>query len=216
MTKIAAKSRANVCISKEEYLELRNYANERRIRLSGFKKFSGDISIIKELIDDIIIIAKDFPLILEGRKRLELNLDIWCSDDVFATTENHLVYINANLFSDVSYLEAEYSLAVEQGKFVFDTDYHSIIRHELGHVVANLYKIESLEIAKEVLRTDSNVTVLQYVKKNLSLYSAEYEDGREIISECFSAYYGKTHNSFASEFVKKCLKLKGRCVDEKK
>ena len=83
-------------------------------------------------------------------KSVELNLDYYCDEDVFATTEKHLVYLNANLFSDVEYL-----------------------------------------------KTESNVEVIRHVKENLSLYSAEYEDGREIISECFSGYYSRVNNSFA-------------------
>lgn len=216
LSKIAERNKYKTCISKEEYIDLRNYADKKNVRIAGFKRFSGDISAIKDLIDDIVIISKDFPFILEGRKSVELNLDFWCGEDVFATTENHLVYINANLFSDIDYLKSEYLLSVLQGKFVADTDYHAIIRHELGHVVANIYNIKPLDIAKEVLRTDSNAMVLKYVKENLSLYSAEYEDGREIISECFSAYYSQTNNSFANEFVKRCIELKGGNINEKK
>lgn len=60
---------------------------------------------------------------------MQLNLDFWCGEDVFTTTENHLIYINANLFSDIDYLK----------------------------------------------------------------------------SECFSAYYSQTNNSFANEFVKRYM-----------
>ena len=65
------------------------------------------------------------------------------------------------------------------------------------------------EPAKKLLKTESNVEVIQYVKENLSLYSAEYDDGREIISECFSGYYSSVNNSFANGFVKRCIELTG-------
>lgn len=208
-TSTIAHVRKNTYISKEEYRELATYANEKNVRIARFKKYTGDITVIKEVIDDIVIVAKDFPDILQGRRRIELNLDYYCDEDVFATTEKHLVYLNANLFSDVEYLKTEYQLSMSQGKFVKDTDYHSIIRHELGHVVANIYGFDSLSITKNILKTESNVEVIRHVKENLSLYSAEYEDGREIISECFSGYYSRVNNSFANAFVKRCIELTG-------
>ena len=47
--------------------------------------------------------------------------------------------------------------------------------------------------------------------EHLSLYSAEYEDGREIISECFSAFYSKTGNPFAEDYIALCKEV---VVDE--
>lgn len=205
--KMTPKMKNNTYISKEEYQDLVLYASERNIKIARFKKFTGDISVIKEVIDDIVVIANDFPKILEGKKKIELNLDYYCEEDVFATTEHHLVYLNASLFSDIEYLKSEYDLAMEQGKFVALTDYRSIIRHELGHVVANIYNINPLNIAREVLKSQSYVEVIKYVKENLSLYSAEYEDGREIIAESFSGYYSGTDNNFAINFVKRCIEL---------
>ncbi|MBP3568159.1 MAG: hypothetical protein J6K04_03235 [Lachnospiraceae bacterium] len=49
------------CISKEEYQELMRYATERGVRLEGFKRFSGEVPLIKELIEDVVNVAKDFP-----------------------------------------------------------------------------------------------------------------------------------------------------------
>ena len=43
--------------------------------------------------------------------------------------------------------------------------------------------------------------ILDILTDELSIYSTEYEDGREIISESFSAHYGGVNNSFADEYV---------------
>lgn len=201
--KLTSKSE---CISKEEYKGLMSYAKNYNIKLSQFKKFSGDVAIIQEMLDDIHLISLDFPKIVDNKKGVHICLES-SHRDIFATTYVHVIEINKDLYNDTEYLMSEYNLAVAQNKFVLDTDYRSIIMHEIGHVVANLYKIDALSIAKEILGMTSTIEVLNYVKENLSLYSAEYPDGREIISECFSAYYNTGKNDFANKFVEKCKEL---------
>lgn len=58
---------------------------------------------------------------------------------------------NARIFNNWDYLKAEYQMVAEHGHFVKGTDYRSVIRHEAGHVVAQLYGIDSMNIAKEIL-----------------------------------------------------------------
>ena len=62
-------------IAREEYNELREYADNHKILLSGFHNYVGDIDVIKVVIDDISEIAKDFPRILEEKNRVLLLLD---------------------------------------------------------------------------------------------------------------------------------------------
>lgn len=200
-----AKSKSE-CISPEEYKELMSYAKRYNIKLSQFKKFSGDIAVIKEMLDDVYRISLDFPKIVDGKKGVHICLEE-SHRDIFATTYVHVIEINKDLYNDTEYLMSEYNLAVAQHKFVANTNYRSIIMHEIGHVVANLYKINALTIAKEILGIESTMEVLNYVKSNLSLYSAEYTNGSEIISECFSAYYNASGNEFANKFVTRCKEL---------
>lgn len=37
-------------ITQSEYKGIMEYARERRVKLEGFKRFSGDITIVKEMI----------------------------------------------------------------------------------------------------------------------------------------------------------------------
>lgn len=203
----ASSGKYATCISKDEYRELMNYALERKVKLEGFKKFSGSIELIKESIDDIVEIAQDFPKILSERKSVVLRFDEHISERDFATTNRHLISINGNIFNNREYLECEYQMMADMGTFVKGTSYRSVIKHELGHVVANIYGFNPMYIAMEVLDTKTGNDVLGYVMNNLSLYAAEYEDGREFISECFSAYYGGVDNLFAKEYVDKCKDL---------
>ncbi len=199
------KNDSSSYISKEEYVKLSHYATDNKIKLEGFKKFKGNIKDIMELIDDIVVIAQDFPLILDDYKSVVLSLDTASCDDDFSTTVMHIVYLNASLYNDIDYLKSEYELAVEQGKFVQGTDYHSVIRHEIGHVVANKYKIDTMAVAQSIFPGKTKAELIEYVKNNVSLYAATYNDGREFISECFSAYYSNVANDFEINYVKGCM-----------
>lgn len=194
-------------ITKEEYKKIVAYAKERNVKIEGFKRFRGDFSLAYELIDDVFMISLDFPKILEFRGGLIISLDEHALEDDFATTVGHIIYVNAKIFNDKRYLEKEYELISDLGKFVKGTTYRSIIRHEIGHVVANVYKLSPMEIAIMILQMQNKSEIIRYVRKNLSLYSADFEDGREIISECFSAYYSGINNSFAKKYVEKCKML---------
>lgn len=194
-------------ITQDEYRNLMDYAREHHVKLENFKRFSGDINLIKELIDDIAIVAEDFPKILTVRKSVVIRLDEHSPLEDFATTDYHLISINSKLFNDRLYLEEEYELLTRIGKFVKNTNYRSIIRHELGHVVANTYKLNPLEIARSIFPDKTDFEISEYIHDNLSLYAADYSDGREFISECFSAYYSNIDIPFATKFITTCKKI---------
>lgn len=64
-----------------------------------------------------------------------------------------------------------------------------------------------MKIAKQILNTNSDLKVLDILADELSLYSVEFDDGREIISEAFSGYYSNTDNVFSKKFVNECIRL---------
>ncbi|MCI7181562.1 MAG: hypothetical protein SOY12_08890 [Schaedlerella sp.] len=97
-----------------------------------------------------------------------------------------------------------------EGWFVKGTDYRSIIRHETGHVVANTYSIDGLEISKKITGFSSTSELMEYLKDNLSTYASEYEDGLEIVSECFSGVFSGLNNEFALKVVDECDRIKSK------
>ena len=101
-------------------------------------------------------------------------------------------------------MQKEYSGAVNEGRFVKGTDWCAISRHETGHVVAALYHIDPMKIALSIKRGLSKAELLEALGDELSLYSTEFRDGREFISESFSAFYGGVENDFAMKFVEMC------------
>ena len=123
----------------------------------------------------------------------------------FATTmAGHIIHLNAGYFSDLEHLKEEYNEGVRLGRFVSGTDWRAISRHEVGHVVANMFHINPMKVAMGIKAGLREAEVLDVLTDELSIYSTEYEDGREIISESFSAYYSKVGNIFANSFVTYC------------
>lgn len=194
-------------ISKDAYSELADYAEKRNVHLSGFKDFVGDIKVIESVIDDICEIAGDFPKIISGKNAIELKLDYEMGTDFATTKHKHIIHINAVYYSNLEILTSDYDEGVAENRFVKNTNWRSVIKHEVGHVVANIYKLNPMEIAKDILDMEREIEVLEYLTDELSLYSTELEDGTEIISESFSGYYSNAGNNFADKYVKRCIEI---------
>lgn len=187
-------------ISNDQFKEIMKYGRDKGIRLSGFKQFDGDAQTVKDLVDDVDAIAIDFPLIKEGKKPITILLDESIDSKDFAVTRNHIICINANAYRNTAMLADEYQKLVDSGWFVKGTDYRSIIRHEVGHVVENKYGLNGLEAVKNVTGIKSDVEAMDIVGKELSDYA--YGVDGEIVSECFSgAYSSGKKNEFALQVI---------------
>lgn len=195
-------------ISLEEYKELRQYADSKGVKLSGFKKSDVDVNLAKEFIDDAANMLDEYPE-LKGtlKKPFTLELSSSMSSNDFAETNpgiTHIIKLNANAMRDKTKLAEEYKKLADSGWFVKGTDYHSIIYHEMGHIIGDKYKIDSLEIAKSILHTNNKDEVFEYVETNISEYSVSLLDGSEIISEIFSAHKKGIKSDFILTFLKTC------------
>lgn len=194
-------------ISEEEYVDLLKHAEEKGIKLVSFKNFDGDVQLIHEMLDDAEVIINDFPKLREGKNKLQIHNAFNMADADFAETKGrNKVYINNYAFRDKKLLAEDYKIKERENWFVKGTDYRSIIRHELGHVVGKSYFISPMKTAQKVLDMRPK-EVIKYVKNNLSTYSAEQEKGIEIISEVFSAIYSGANNDFALKYYKECVKI---------
>ena len=183
------------------------HADEKGIKLVSFQNFDGDVQLIHEMLDDAEIIINDFPELREGKNKLQIHNAFNMADADFAETKGrNKVYINNYAFRDKKLLSEEYDRLVKEKWFVAETDYRSIIRHELGHVVSYVYKLSPMSIGKGVLGLRPSET-LKYVKTNLSVYSSEQEKGLEIISEVFSSIYSGKNNDFALKYYNECVRI---------
>lgn len=197
-------------LNSEQKRELRNYAESKGIVLTGYAKTDVDVSLMKEVMDDADSILKKYPE-LRGTKEKPFTLKVVNGMEAndFAMTsagnDSHVIQLNANAFRNREKLAEEYQKLVDESWFVKGTSYHSIVIHEMGHMYANVHKIDIMKICKEILKTDKDSIVLEYVQKNLSVYSSAFMNGAEIISEVFSSYFGGNPKEFEKSFIQKLL-----------
>ena len=194
-------------LNSEQKRELRNYAESKGIVLTGYAKTDVDVSLMKEVMDDAGSLLQRFPE-LRGTKEKPFTLKVVNGMDAndFAMTstgnDSHVIQLNANAFRNREKLAEEYQKLVDQGWFVKETTYHSIVLHEMGHMYANVHKINIMDVCKKVLLNFSQEKILIYVSENLSEYATAFDDGTEIISEVFSSYFGGKPSTFENEFIK--------------
>ena len=117
------------------------------------------------------------------------------------------MHLNADAYRKKHNLQREYKKLSDEGWFVKGTSYQSVIYHETGHMVSDIYGIDGLAIMKDVLGTTSTAETLLWCKNNLSEYSFKV-DGTEIVSEMFSAFYGLNNPpKEVVDFMAKCDKM---------
>ena len=195
-------------ITDKQYKKLRDYAETKGIRLSGFRKSDVDIDLTKEFINDASRMLDEYPE-LKGtsKKPFTFVLSSNMNPNDFAETTpgvTHIIKLNADAMRDKTKLVEEYKKLADIGWFVKGTDYHSIIYHEIGHIIGDKYKIDGFGIAKSISQLSGDDEVFDYVEENLSEYSISQLDGSEIISEVFSAYKSGIEKDFILTFIKMC------------
>ena len=198
-------------ITAEQYKNLRGYAEQKNIILQGFKNSDVALDLARDTIDETEHMLDLYPELRgSGKKLFTLNLDRHMDSIDFAEVREgspHIMHINADAYRSRESLAQEYEKLAESGWFVRGTSYRSIVHHEVGHMVSEVYGIDGLSLMKEVLGTDSTAETLLWCKNNLSEYSFK-SDGSEIISEMFSAYYGLEKPSKETiDFMTRCGKI---------
>jgi hypothetical protein len=198
-------------ISNEHYRELRTYAEGKGVFLQGYKNSDVDVSLTREVVDSAERLFAKYPELRGTTKRpFTLALDRHMKSADFAEVREgapHIVRLNADAYRSKSALQVEYGKLADEGWFVKGTTYQSVIYHEIGHMVADVYGIDGLAVMKDVLGTDSAAETLLWCKNNLSEYSFK-SDGSEIISEMFSAFYGINNPpQEVVDFMARCDKM---------
>ena len=196
-------------IAVEEYKRLSAYATNKRIQLQGLRKSDVDTELFREIIDTADTMLCKYPELRGTEKRpFTIKLEVMDSVDFAEVLKEspHVLRLNSDAVRSKMALVSEYNALVEEGRFVKGTDYLSVVRHEMGHMVSDVYGIDGAEVMKEVLGTSRSEAIL-WCRENLSGYSFE-RNGEEIISEAFAAFYGSDSPSKEIvDFISRCDKI---------
>lgn len=198
-------------LSNTQFKELRDYSKDKGVIIQGIKKSDIDIELTKEVIDEASKMLDKYPA-LKGNERKPFTISIestMLNNDFGSTTPNitHIIQLNENAFRNKQKLSDEYQKLLADKWFAKGTSYKSIVVHEIGHLIGDIYNIDSLTIAKQVLNIDSTSELLLKVKEELSTYAGSFADGSEIISEVFSAFYTGDRNEFIDKFMEEVNKI---------
>ena len=182
-------------ISENELTELKAYAADRKITLKFFDGFDGDPQLVREYIDAMDKVAKDYPKVYSTYKGgLQLALDKKMNPgDYAAAGHGSAIRINADAFRQRSALENDYRKQVELNKFVPGNASENIAYHEMGHVVQHCYRFPRVP------------TIEGVNTKAISIYASE--NASEAIAESFSSIYSGHNASEALTIKEKCDKL---------
>ena len=196
-------------LSVQSFKELREYAESKGVEIRGLKDSTIDRDLAKDVIDRTSDLLNkynladklDYPFTVDFSHALR-------SVDFAENYKNthHVIYFNKDAYKSAAALEREYNILVEDGFFVKGTTYSAVAYHEMGHIVGDVYNIDSLQISKKILKEHSNAEALEKIKQRLSRYGGS-ANGDEIIAECFAAFYSGTNNEFALKFMEECDKI---------
>ena len=178
-------------------------------QLAGVKNSDLDLELVRDAIDRTAEMIKEYDI----QNRIDYPFTMDFSNPLrpqdFAESypgTKHIIYFNRDAYRSKEALEKEYKKLESEGFFVRGTTYKSIPYHEIGHIIADIFGINSIEIAKQITGLDTEKKVLDHVAENLSIYASK-PGGDEIISECFSAVYSGVNNDFALKFFDECSKI---------
>lgn len=195
-------------IGREQNKIFREYGKKRGIDIGDLADTDLCEASVHEVIDDAVIFLERYPELRTGRPHISFTADYMNTSRTFAGTTNHLVSISVDAYRDLERLEEEYQKLVKDHWFPQGTDHHALIAHEIGHVIHHHYpEIDPLDIAMRLSGKQTHTDLVIFLRENLSVYSAEYADGREIISECYACVLTGTDNGFALKFVEECDKI---------
>lgn len=196
-------------LTSEEFKELRSYAESKGLKIAGIKDSTIDRELAKDVIDRASEIVDYYGLSSRMQHPFTVDFSSALRSVDFAESfpdTHHIVYFNKDAYRSAEALKKEYAILEESGFFVKGTDYRAIVYHEMGHIIGDIYGIDSMKIAKKILGMNDEADVLDYLREALSIYSSKV-GGDEIIAECFSAVYSGVDNSFALKFVEECDKI---------
>ena len=196
-------------ISNEDFKRIRKYANDRGIAIAGVKGSYLDLELVQDAIDKVDEVLNKYGMRERFDRTFTMDFSHSLKSTDFATSypgTNYIVYFNKDAYRNREVLQAEYKELEKNKFFVRGTDYKSIPYHEMGHIIADVFNINPLEVALRLTGAENEKVLREELKSKLSEYASKI-GGDEIIAECYSAVLSGIDNEFALKFVKECDKI---------
>ena len=185
-------------MNQENLSFLSDYAKEKGITLDteSFKRFEGSPGTIREVMDSISDVSKDFPKLSDSKTGIILENSYHMGDSDYAQTKGRRIILNNNAFRNKSALEADYREAVSNRIFAQGTTYRNIGHHEAAHAMTNIYKANYNDIVHGI--------------KPGSLSKTDEFSKSERIAEGVSSHYAGTNNPVAETIFSRALLVRSR------
>lgn len=196
--------------TKEEMNAVVDYAKSKGIQFYNPYKFDGDIELLKEQIDVLDGLKKEYGI----TRKVTISVGDMDDDDFAITTDHSIVYnIKALRNREIT------NKNLQSDNWLATDDVTGITVHEFGHIISKKYGEKGLDIARQAYyninkQSISTDDLVEYLSSNVSEYSVKATKRThktvylEVTSEMLSKeMYGKP-DKFSGEFVRL---LKGRC-----
>jgi len=195
-------------VSQEEKNRLIEYGKSKGVEVVDLSKFDGDPKLLEKQIDQLSKLQNEYPTTTKTFLKVGV-LD----DGDFAMKNGDTIVLNTKALRDES---ITVSNIIKDNYFSSET-FTSIVTHEYAHILEKQYGKKGIDITKKVLynigeKIDTDDGVLNYLQKNISKYSSEYDEGiffvnnklvyNDVIAEVFAK-----HNDTPTEFTKEFIKI---------
>lgn len=201
-------------ISNEDFKNFESSIDKLGMRIEGFENYKGDVQILNELVEDLIIIKDTQPSIADMKNGLLIKYEDLGNINDFAVSHKKSISFNSKVYNDSFYLKQSYEQSEKCGFFVKGTDYRSVIYHESGHILCSRNLKLQNELEKYIIdkAEASNLSVNDYIVKNISGYAIEKdyktEKYKELLPEIMSMCYNNGNNKEIGNMILKELKLR--------
>ena len=178
--RMAKKSGWDLILSAEptphteaEIREFLDYAEGKGCRIVNDKAFDGDIGMLRDQIDAIEEIRKEFDL--PSNTPMKVHFQDMAAGDLAKTGENgDVIHFNPRVLRDRGLTNAY----LNEDKTLSSTDAKGIACHEMGHVISRYKGEKGLETAKKAYynlfgKEPDTDTMLRYLKDHVSTYATE-------------------------------------------
>lgn len=190
------KSDGNIISENDLYSFINNMQQLGFENVTGFENYKGSAFVLNEVYQDFSKLKSVFPNYF---KNISINFglqELGINDYAGYNVLTSVFHFNPYIYNSFQNLNEFYSHDVLSKYHPQGTTYRATVFHEFGHHIEKVANINPKKLVKKLFQKDKNNKNYfnrklgdEWVKKNLSYYSAE-GDYDDFIAEAFAEYFG--------------------------